>query len=256
VPDPDDRQPLVLIPVSAEDASRRQWRTRLGVIAAALAVIAAFWYVHKRTTDPMYAQESFDAGSRLYKIARYNQAILSFDRSIALKSNFFEAYLMRGRSYQQDGKPEQAMHDFSKVIELRPNDPAGWTDRAALNLDLNNIQAAISDATRAIELDQKAGYPYNVRGAAYRKNGELRKSVEDLTHAVELAPTADNYYQRGTTYQALGEHKLAIADFDKVIAIIPDLATPFFARAASRRALGDEVGAKEDHTHGRILDGR
>jgi hypothetical protein len=39
-----------------------------------------------------------------------------------------------------------------------------------------------------------------------------------------------------------------------VIKIIPDIANAFFARAESRRALGDLRGAQQDHRQGRILD--
>lgn len=250
-----EQQPLVLIPVTAEDMNRRNWRIRLSIIGAIVVVLGLAGYLYKRATDPMQAKESFDAGTRLYTIARYNQAILSFDRAIALEPKFADAYLMRARAYQQDAKPQLAMQDFTKAIQLNPGDPAGWAGRAALLSDLDNPADAIKDASQAIQLDPKLSSVYNLRGTAYRKNGDLKRSLEDLTRAVELDPTADNYYQRGATYQALGEHKLAIGDFDHVIAIIPDMATPFFARAESRRALGDEVGAAEDHLHARILDG-
>ena len=48
-----------------------------------LVILAAAGYMYKRSVDPMHARESFDAGTRLFKIARYNEAILSFDRAIA-----------------------------------------------------------------------------------------------------------------------------------------------------------------------------
>ena len=253
---PSKRKPLVLIPVTAEDAERRKLRIRFAAIGAPLILLAIAGFLYKRYTDPLNARESFDAGSRLFKIARYNQAILSFDRAVALDPDFADAYLMRGQSYQQDSKSEEAMRDFTKVTELRPNDPAGWASRAALYLDLYNYGAAIADASQAIALDPKRASVYNLRGVAYRKNGDLKRSLDDLNHAVALDPSADNFSQRGATYQALGEHQNAIADFDQVIAIIPDLGAVFFARAASRRALGDLKGAEEDHERGRILDGR
>jgi tetratricopeptide (TPR) repeat protein len=252
---PSGEQPVVLIPVTAEDVSRQQWRVRLSATVIILAILAAAGFIYKRSMDPLNAQESFDAGSRLFKIARYNQAILSFDRAIALKPDMTDAYLMRGKSNVGDARPEQALPDFTKVIELRPSDPAAWIERGAAYLELNNYRAAISDASHAIALNQSQAASYNLRGAALRKSGDPQKALEDFNRAVELAPTADNYYQRGATYQLLGEHRLAIKDFDQVIKIIPDLANAFFARAASRRAIGDIAAAQSDHRQGRILDG-
>jgi tetratricopeptide (TPR) repeat protein len=261
VPDPEvnlpgDPQPLVLIPVTAEDFARRKWRIGMFAAVAILAALAVTGYLYKRYLDPLNARESYDAGTRLFKIARYNQAILSFDRAVALKPDLVDAYLLRGKSYVGNAEPDQALRDFSKVIELRPSDPIGWIERGFAYLELNNFQAAIADASQAISLNPHQASAYNLRGSAIRKNGDPRKALDDFNHAVELEPSADNYYQRGATYQLVGEHRLAIEDFTQVIDRIPDLGNAFFSRAQSRRAIGDIAGAKNDHRQGRILDGR
>jgi tetratricopeptide (TPR) repeat protein len=260
VPDPDvnsppDPQPLLLIPVTAEDAARHKRRILLSVAFAILAALAVAGYLYKRYTDPLNARESLDAGTRSFKISRYNQAILSFDRAVALKPDLVDAYLMRGKSYVGQSDPDHALTDFSKVIELRPLDPAGWIARGAAYLDINDFDSAIDDATHAIALGADA-FAYNLRGTAVRKSGDPKKALDDFNHAVALDPNPDNYYQRGATYQLLGEHQLAIEDFTKVIGMIPDLGNAFYARAASRRAVGDMDGARQDHQQGRILDGR
>src|SRR5580698_621820 len=147
---PKDQQPLVLVPVSAEDFSRRKSRIIWISGAVVAAILAAAWYMYKSYVDPLHAKESFDAGTRLFKIARYNQAELSFDRAIALKPDMVDAYLMRGKAHVQQAEPEKALLDFTRVTEMRPSDSAGWIERGAAYLDLNNFQAAIADATQAI----------------------------------------------------------------------------------------------------------
>jgi tetratricopeptide (TPR) repeat protein len=71
---------------------------------------------------------------------------------------------------------------------------------------------------------------------------------------VELAPDQSNYFQRAATFQLLGRHKLALADLNEVIAIKPDGPQAYFARAESRRAMGDAAGATEDHKQALLLD--
>jgi hypothetical protein len=41
-----------------------------------------------------------------------------------------------------------------------------------------------------------------------------------------------------------------------VIEIIPDLGNALYARAESKRAIGDLQGAEADHLQGRVLDGK
>jgi len=166
---PDDPQPLVLIPVPAEDVARHRRRIQLSATVAILAALATAGYLYKRYTDPLNARESFDAGTRSFKIARYNQAILSFDRAIALKPDLVDAYLLRGKSYVGNAEPEKALGDFSKVIELRPSDPTGWVERGAAYLEVNKFQAAIADASRAIAVNSAQASAYNLRGSAMRK---------------------------------------------------------------------------------------
>jgi tetratricopeptide (TPR) repeat protein len=253
---PEEPQPLVLIPVTADDVARQRLRTQLIVAGAILAILAGAAYLYKLYMDPLNARQSLDAGRRSLKIARYNQAILSFDRAIALKPDMVDAYLLRGRAHTGLGDLDSAVRDFTKFIELRPSDPTGLVERGSAYLEFNDFGAAIEDASRAIALNANLAAAYNLRGSAIRKSGDPKSALADFNRAVELDASADNLYQRGATFQLLGYHRQAIADFDRVINMIPDLASPFFARAASRRAIGDTDGAQKDHRQGRILDGR
>ena len=252
----EEPQPLVLIPVTAEDDARRKRRIKLSSFAAVVIVLAVTGFLYKRYTDPLNAKASYDAGTRLFKIARYNQAILSFDRAVSLKPDLVDAYLMRGKSFVGNAQPDKALVDFTTVIEMRPFEATGWVERGAAYLDLNKFDLAIADASKAIAVNPNLAAAYNLRGSAIRKSGDPQKALADFNRAVELEPSADNYYQRGANYQALGEHRLAIADFDRVIYLIPDLGNAFYARAASKRAIGDIDGASQDHHEGRVLDGR
>jgi tetratricopeptide (TPR) repeat protein len=255
-PNQDPESPLVLVPVTAEDAARRSRRIKISIASAALIVLATAAYLYKRSVDPLHAQESYDDGVRLLKVARYDQAILAFDRATTLKSDLADAYLMRARAYVGVAKTENAIRDFSRVIEMRPSDATAYVERALAYVEMKDYRAALADASQAVVCDPKRAQGYNVRGLIIRITGDPQKALDDFTRAVELAPNEDNYYQRGATYQALGEHRKAIADFDQVIAFKPDEAPGYFARAESRRAIGDVAGAKADHLQGRIIDGR
>jgi tetratricopeptide (TPR) repeat protein len=252
----DPTAPLVLIPVTAEDVSRRKTRIITICLVIALVIGGISFWMYRRTMDPLNAQQSYDSGVRLFAIARYQQATLSFDRAVKLKADFVDAYLMRGRAYVAEAKPERAIADFTKVIELRPGDPQGFIDRGKAYLDLKDAQSALADGNSVVQLNPKLDKGYNLRGTAARAMGNPAKALEDFNRAVELSPTPPNYYDRGATLQLLGQHRQAIADFDHLIEFNPESPEGYFARAESRRALGDLQGYKEDHSKGRVLDGR
>jgi tetratricopeptide (TPR) repeat protein len=249
-------QPVIFVPVEAEDLARRR-RRRLAVlwlITFILVGSAGFYY--KRKVDPIHAQESYESGLRLLKIARYSQAITAFDRAISLKPDFADAYLMRAKALVADNQTERSFRDFGQTIAMRPNDPQPLLERGAAYIELKDYQAAISDANAALALDTNLAPAYNLRGIAIRNMGNLEGALADFDRAVKLLPDESNYFERGTTYQMLGEHRLAIADFTQMIEFHPDTAAAYFARAKSRRAIGDFRGAERDHMAGRIIDGR
>jgi tetratricopeptide (TPR) repeat protein len=248
--------PLILIPVTAQDVFRRKVRIISWISAALVAAILITWIIWKRSTDPIKAQEAFDSGQRLLKVAQYSEAALSFDRALSFRSDLVDAYLLRGRAYVGLNDGEKAVRDFSKVLELKPRDARAYTERGNVYLSNKNPRNAIGDFTKAIEIEPAMAEAYNLRGIARRELGEIPAALADFDKAVQVSPDADNYFQRASTYQLMGDHQRALADFDKVIEFKPDIAHTYFARARSRRALGDEAGALADHRKGRYLDGR
>jgi tetratricopeptide (TPR) repeat protein len=192
----------------------------------------------------------------LFAGTRYDQAILSLDRAIALKPSFPDAYLLRARCRLRSYDAAGAIPDFTKAIKLRPRDAGALLDRGGSYLELKNYSAAIADASAALEIETGVAAAYNLRGRATRDGGNPQKALEDFTRAVEIMPSGANYYPRAATEPLMGEHKLAIADFDQAISYTPDMAEGYFARAESERAIGDMEAAKRDHQRARIIDGR
>src|SRR6266853_4990778 len=254
-PDTEPSKPLVLIPVMAEDVERRQRKVVLSWIAAALALALVIWFVYRRSIDPLHAQESYDAGVRLIRATRYEEAILNFDRTIDLKPDFAEAYRLRGKAYMAETKPDAAIPDFTKLAQMRPADPDPLVERGFAYLDKKDYAKAIADADRALALNARVGRAYNLRATALRATGYLQKALADFTRAVELEPNLDNYFQRASTYQMLNQHKLAVADFDQAVGFAPDQPHAYFARAQSRAATGDLAGAKRDIEVARKMEG-
>ena len=248
-------KPLVMIPVTAEDVERRKRKIVLSCIAACAVLGGAAWYTYNRINDPVEARQAYDAGVRLMRATRYEQAVLNFDRAIQIRPESAEAYRMRGRTYILQSKPEQAIADFTRLTQLRPADAGALVERGFALLSINDSARALADAERALTLNPKLAQAYNLRGAAERATGNPPKAVEDYTRAIDLEATLEYYFQRASTYQLLGDHQRALADFNKAVEFSPDQPHLYFARAQSKAALGDVEGSKKDILTGRKIDG-
>ena len=225
----------------------------LGVVVA--AGLFGGW-IYRRSVDPVNAQQSLEEGRRLFKAARYNQAILTLDHALVLNRDLVDAYLLRGRSYMALSRPEAAIADFTQAIRLRPADAEAYVERAQARLGREDYAGVIADCSAAIDRDSRLPLAFNLRGIAIRQSGNPQQSIADFTRAIDLAPDEANYFQRAATYQTLGQHALAIADLDQVIVLKPDGPQAFYARALSRGARGDTAGANQDRRQALLLDHR
>lgn len=248
-------KPVMMIPMTADDAAREKRRKVLIGLGVGLVILLAGAFGYKRFADPRDAREAYDAGLRLMRATRYEQAALNFTRAVDLKPDFADAYRMRARVFVAEYNPDPAIRDFSKVLALNPNDPSALAERGFAWLEKKDYPNAIADADRAILFQPKSGRAYTLRATARRAIGEAGKAIQDFTMAVQLDPNLENYFQRASTYQAMGENKLAIADFDSAVSYDPTQPHIYFARAQAKAAIGDSSGAKDDIAAGRKIDG-
>ena len=80
-----------------------------------------------------------------------------------------KAYFYRGRTYGNAKDYGQAISDFTKVIELKPDHTEAYTWRGIHLGELKHYQHAIKDFDKAIELEPCNGRLYFYRGNAYQQ---------------------------------------------------------------------------------------
>ncbi|HID30317.1 MAG TPA: tetratricopeptide repeat protein [Desulfobacterales bacterium] len=108
-------------------------------------------------------------------------------------------------------------------------------------------QALVDDFTKRIEMEPDDASIYYNRAIAYAALGKLKEAVEDGTKAIQLNPTyADAYINRGIDYIALDNCDLAVANFNKAIQLNPKDASAYYARGFAYLKLGRVKEADKD----------
>ena len=101
---------------------------------------------------------------------------------------------------------------------------------------------AIADFNKNIELKPDSTDGYNSRGNAYEDKDQYERAIQDYNQAIHIdSKYSLAYYNRGLAYNHLGDFDLAIEDFSQYIAKVPDdsdgyraAATPTYERANTR----------------------
>jgi len=127
-------------------------------------------------------------GFRNAKSSRYADYVvcLSFDNYIT--------HCVRGWSYYQMGKTEEAIEDLENAIKLESRYDKSYYYLGNINSDLKKFKEAIRYYTKAIDLNQNFIKAYINRGLVYQQMGFKKYPCDDFKKACELGD-CDHYNQ-------------------------------------------------------------
>lgn len=200
-------------PSSRQPATMNTSQRRIIWVSLATAVVlgAGFWGFRYVSDAPIRAQSAYEAAMVQMGPGNFDAAIAKFTESISIRETAV-AYLQRGNARASQGRSQEALADWTKAIQVDPN---------------------LAEA-------------YTARGTYYRLHSDLPRAMADLDRSLQIAPSVDGFFQRGQVYSALGQHQQAISDYTDAINIRVEAPYVYLARAASKKALGDEAGFLED----------
>ncbi len=191
---------------------------------------------------------SYQRGLKLYKEAKYAEALEAFTQAIAENPTNSEAYRQRGRSRNRLNDPKGALVDYDKAVELDPRNAAAWTDRSTLKRQLKDAAGALDDIDRAVEANPKYANAYNVRGLLRWDAKDYKGALADYDQSASLDPKQGAVFNnRGLVKEKLNDLKGALADYTEAIQSDPKNADAYSNRAFCRKQMGDALAARKDY---------
>ena len=94
----------------------------------------------------------YNRGTRNAQNGNLFLAIEDFTKAIEIKPNDIMAYNNRGSAYAQQGDYIQAISDFTKVIGINSNDPVAYHNRAVAYYCLKEYDRAWGDVNMVKEI--------------------------------------------------------------------------------------------------------
>ena len=132
-------------------------------------------------------------------------------------------HLRKGDSYADKGNWNEAIAEYTKAIELKPDFVEAYNNRASVYTDMGEYDKALADCTKAIELDPLSTIPYYNRSIVYLYKGEYEKTIADCDKILELGLNSPwVHYHRGMANFEMGNYESAIVDFTTAKSISTD----------------------------------
>lgn len=215
--------------------------------------------------EPMPRSDAAVAGYQAFEEGDYEGAIEHF--SVALEESPLPTlYYYRGVAHEMAGRPEEAIADLSKCIELQPNHTRAMFSRHLTHRKLEQWEQAFADIKRAHELDSgdfriANAYAQMLAESPIEAQRDAQLAVKIATRACELTEWEDPICigTLAAAYRAAGDdakadelaHKAQQLsgvtfdyDYDKVRSEIHEYFTYHFEKAPNEMGLREIVPGK------------
>lgn len=155
----------------------------------------------------------------------------------------------RGSYYRMREDYDQAIRHYSRGIQRYPHHPGGYTRRAVVYMNLQELELAREDVEHALTLDPNNVLAITLRGELLSLEQQPDTALACFNRAIELKPDwYAPYIDRGSTFLDRGEVDQALADLNRAIELNSWAPTAYLTRSLARFRRGDRDGALADAT--------
>ena len=128
-------------------------------------------------------------GTQLNNRKEWAAAIEELTTAIDLAPRFVDAYIQRGKAYQQSGLARLALDDLDQAILLDPvASVALYLAKGRLLTGLGSLDQAIGAYSLAIDIDSQNTGVYIERGRVYLQARRLQDAIGNFSSAVSIDP--------------------------------------------------------------------
>ena len=156
------------------------------------------------------AEELFQEGNSLLEEGHMLEAIDKYIEVTNADSGHINAYANRGLAYSYMEDYEQAIKDFTKAMELDPEQenpelPTLFLNRGFAYSNTGEVEKAFEDYGRALQMNPAFAEVFCNRGMLNQKQQLIERAISDYRMAVDCAPESEAGLLAFQLLGALGE---------------------------------------------------
>jgi len=162
-------------------------------------------------------------GLILLKLNKTEGAISYFQKSIHIKSDFFEAHFHLLQSFYDLKKYDEAILQSKKCLKINSKSTDTLLLLGNLYNKLNQEKKSEEYFREILKINSKDSNAYYSLGNLYKKKADYEKAIDNYKLAIKFNKNYFAAYNNlGTLYQEIGKFDLAVLNFKSAIKINPN----------------------------------
>jgi tetratricopeptide (TPR) repeat protein len=164
-------------------------------------------------------------GAVLKGLRRLDESVAAYNKALAIKPDYAEAYYNMGNALKEQGKVEAAIEAYNKALAVKPDYAEAYNNMGNALKEQGKLEEASEAYNKALAIKPNYAEAYNNIGATLKEQGKLEEAIEAYNKALAIKPNyAEAYNNMGVTLKQQGKLEEAIKAYNKALAIKPDSA--------------------------------
>jgi tetratricopeptide (TPR) repeat protein len=221
-----EQSPKELIEQAEQALVNQDWAGSLKDFNLALALLGP---VEEGQPAALFAEAQNGKGVALLELGRYAESIKAFEAALTIAPDLAGVHYNLGLSWEGLGQLENALHNYTKAIELEPHDGEAYFRRGGIYFATEQFEKTVEDVTKTLELHQDENVtaavgPYLARGLALHRLERYDEALADYNQALAGDPreACEAYFYRALVFIDKGEALPARADLQAFLTLTPD----------------------------------
>ena len=164
-------------------------------------------------------------GAILKGVGRLDLSVEAYNRALAIKPDYAEAYYSMGNVLKEQGKLEEAIEAYNKALAIKPDYAKAFYNIGVTLQEQGKLEEAIGAYNKALAIKPDYAKAYYNMGVTLQEQGKLEEAIEAYNKALAIKPDhAEAYSNMGVTLLVQGKLEEAVEAYNKALAIKPDYA--------------------------------
>lgn len=173
------------------------------------------------------------------KLGEYSKALEAINQALQVDPDYTDFIFAKADILGESGDIEGAIAEWTKYIELTPDNFGGYYRRGFYEDNSNLTDAALDDYNMAIMLNPDYAYSHLGRGDMLMRKGQTEEALDSYRKVVELDTVPCNSSCAMYALLALGEKDKAVEFMERVIAQDTTYAGNYYDGACFYSRIGD-----------------